>query len=150
MSLKWNLRAHDAQLVQSIERASGVSPVIAQLLALRGITQPDHVSNFLDLKMTGLRKPSELPGIDDAVDVIFESIEAKERIWVYGDYDADGMTSTAILYRCLKKLGADVGYFVPNRLDDGYGVSNESLKNCLLYTSPSPRDGLLSRMPSSA
>jgi len=128
MSLKWNLRAHDAQLVQSIERASGVSPVIAQLLALRGITKPDHVSSFLDLKMTGLRKPSELPGVDDAVDVIFESIEANERIWVYGDYDADGMTSTAILYRCLKKLGADVGYFVPNRLDDGYGVSNESLK----------------------
>jgi len=128
MSLKWNLRAHDAHLVQSIERSNGVSPVIAQLLALRGITQPDRVSSFLDLKMTGLRKPTELPGVNAAVDAIFESIEANERIWVYGDYDADGMTSTAILYRCLKKLGADVGYFVPNRLDDGYGVCNESLK----------------------
>jgi single-stranded-DNA-specific exonuclease len=128
MSLKWNLRAHDAQLVQSIERASGVSPVIAQLLALRGITQPNHVSSFLDLKMTGLRKPSELPGIDAAVDAIFESIESKEKICVYGDYDADGMTSTAILYRCLKKLGAEISYFVPNRLDDGYGVSNDNLK----------------------
>jgi len=128
MSLKWNLRAHDAQLVQSIERSCDVSPVIAQLLALRGITQPDHVSSFLDLKMTGLRKPAELPGVETAVDVIFESIEAKERIWIYGDYDADGMTSSAILYRCLKKLGADVGYFVPNRLNDGYGVSNENLK----------------------
>ena len=128
MSLKWNLRAHDAHLVQSIERSCNVSPVIAQLLALRGITETDHVNRFLDLKMTGLRKPTELPGVTDAVDVIFESIEAKERIWVYGDYDADGMTSTAILYRCLKKLGADVGYFVPNRLHDGYGVSNENLK----------------------
>ena len=57
----------------------------------------------------------------------FESIDAKEKIWVYGDYDADGMTSTAILFRCLKKLGADVSYFVPNRLDDGYGVSIENL-----------------------
>ena len=128
MSLKWNLRAHDAHLVQSIERSCGVSPVIAQLLALRGITDPDRVQSFLDLKMTGLRKPSELPGINNAVDAIFESIDAKEKIWVYGDYDADGMTSTAILYRCLKKLGADVGYFVPNRLDDGYGVSKENLK----------------------
>ncbi len=128
MSLKWNLRAHDAQLVQSIERASGVSPVIAQLLALRGITRPEHVSSFLDLKMTGLRKPSELPGVDAAVDAIFESIDAKEKICIYGDYDADGMTSTAILYRCLKKLGTDVSYFVPNRLNDGYGVSNENLK----------------------
>lgn len=128
MSLKWNLRAHDSQLVQSIERSSGVSPVIAQLLALRGITEPNRVSSFLDLKMTGLRKPVELPGVEAAVDVIFESLESKERIWVYGDYDADGMTSTAILYRCLKKLGADVSYFVPNRLDDGYGVSKENLK----------------------
>jgi single-stranded-DNA-specific exonuclease len=128
MSLKWNLRAHDAQLVQSIERSCGVSPVIAQLLALRGITEPNRVNDFLDLKMTGLRKPAELPGVESAVDVIFESIEAGERIWVYGDYDADGMTSTAILYRCLKKMGADVGYFVPNRLDDGYGVCNASLK----------------------
>ncbi len=128
MSLKWNLRAHDAQLVQSIERSCGVSPVIAQLLALRGITNKDHVGSFLDLKMTGLRKPSELPGIDAAVDAIFEALDAKEKIWIYGDYDADGMTSTAILYRCLKKLGAEVGYFVPNRLDDGYGVSNENLK----------------------
>lgn len=128
MSLKWNLRAHDAQLVQSIERSCDVSPVIAQLLALRGITEPNRVSDFLDLKMTGLRKPAELPGVETAVDVITEAVEAKERIWIYGDYDADGMTSTAILYRCLKKLGADVGYFVPNRLNDGYGVSQDNLK----------------------
>lgn len=127
MSLRWNLQAHDAQLVQSIERSCGVSPVIAQLLALRGITQTEQVSRFLDLKMTGLRKPSELPGIDAAVDAIFESIDAKEKICVYGDYDADGMTSTAILFRCLKKLGAEVSYFVPNRLDDGYGVSVDNL-----------------------
>ena len=71
MSLRWNLRAHDAQLIQSIERSCGVSPVIAQLLALRGITQTEQVNRFLDLKMTGLRKPSELPGIDAAVDAIF-------------------------------------------------------------------------------
>lgn len=128
MSLRWNLRAHDAQLIQSIERASGVSPVVAQLLSLRGISHPDLVSSFLDLKMTGLRPPSMLPGVDAAVDAIFESIDAKEKIWVYGDYDADGMTSTAILYRCLRKMGADVGYFVPNRLNDGYGVSNENLQ----------------------
>ena len=54
MSLKWTLRTHDAQLIQSIERTSGVSPVVAQLLALRGISRPDEVQSFLDLKMTGL------------------------------------------------------------------------------------------------
>ena len=125
--LRWNLRAHDTSLVQSIERESGVSPVVAQLLSLRGITSPADVTKFLDVKMTGLRAPDELPGVTAAVDAIFQSIENGDRIVVYGDYDADGMTSTAILYRCLKLIGADVGYFVPNRIDDGYGVSNDAI-----------------------
>ena len=129
MSLRWNIRAHDAQLVESIERTCNVSPVVAQLLALRGLTSRDEVDQFLDLKMTGLRGPEELPGVTTAVDVIFTAIDSSEKICVYGDYDADGMTSTAILYRCLRKLGADVSYFVPNRLNDGYGLSNDNLKD---------------------
>lgn len=127
MSLRWNLRAHDAQLIQEIERHSNVSPVVAQLLSLRGITRPADVSLFLETKMTGLRPPQELPGVTQAVDIIFAAIEAKQKIFVYGDYDADGMTSTAILYLCLQLMNADVGYFVPNRLDDGYGLSSENL-----------------------
>ena len=127
MSLRWNLRAHDARLIQEIERHSNVSPVVAQLLSLRGITRPADVSTFLETKMTGLRPPQELPGVDAAVEIIFAAIEAKHKIFVYGDYDADGMTSTAILYLCLQLLGADVSYFVPNRLDDGYGLSSENL-----------------------
>jgi len=128
MSLRWNIRAHDAHLVESIERECKVSPVVAQLLALRGLHKREEIDRFLDLKMTGLRAPQELPGVVEAVDVIFDAIESGQKIWVYGDYDADGMTSTAILYRCLRKLGAEVSYFVPNRLDDGYGVNKEKLK----------------------
>lgn len=127
MSLRWNLRAHDTRLIQEIERHSNVSPVVAQLLCLRGITRPADVSLFLESKMTGLRPPDQLPGVTAAVELIFAAIESKQKIFVYGDYDADGMTSTAILYLCLQLLGADVGYFVPNRLDDGYGVSSENL-----------------------
>ncbi len=127
MPLRWNLRAHDARLIQEIERHSGVSPVVAQLLSLRGITRPADVSLFLETKMTGLRPPQDLPGITAAVEIIFAAIESKQKIFVYGDYDADGMTSTAILYLCLQLLGAEVGYFVPNRLDDGYGLSTENL-----------------------
>lgn len=128
MSLRWTLRAHDSQLVEAIERQSNVSPVVAQILALRGITSPDQVASFLDLKMTGLRPPEELPGLPEAVAKIYEAISDKRKIFIYGDYDADGMTSTAILYRCLKLLEANVSYFVPNRLDDGYGLSNATLE----------------------
>ncbi|MEL7497816.1 MAG: single-stranded-DNA-specific exonuclease RecJ [Planctomycetota bacterium] len=127
MNLKWNLRVHDAHMVQSIERHANVSPIVAQLLAARGITSPEQVATFFDLKMTGLRPPDQLPGIPQAVTAIAAAITKQKRIFVYGDYDADGMTSTAIMVRCLKLLGANVAYFVPSRLDDGYGLSIETL-----------------------
>ena len=131
MSMRWSLRLHDTAMVQSIERESGLSPVIAQLLALRGISSPAAIKSFFNLKMTGLRAPSELPGLDQAVEKIYAAATSGQKICIYGDYDADGMTSTAILYRCLKLLNADVQYFVPSRLDDGYGLSIESLERLI-------------------
>ena len=123
MGLRWTLRAHDARLVQEIERTSNVSPVLAQILAIRGITSPGQVASFFDMKMTtGLRPPEELPGLVEAVATIYSAISLRKKIVIYGDYDADGMTSTAILYRCIKLIGGEVSYFVPNRLDDGYGL----------------------------
>ena len=129
MGLRWTLRAHDARLVQEIERTSNVSPVLAQILAIRGITSPGQVASFFDMKMTtGLRPPEELPGLVEAVATIYSAISLRKKIVIYGDYDADGMTSTAILYRCIKLIGGEVSYFVPNRLDDGYGLSVETLE----------------------
>ena len=128
MGLRWTLRLHDAQLVESIERESRVSPILAQILALRGIARPDQVSSFLDLKMTGLRPPEELPGITAATEIIYTAVADRKKIVIYGDYDCDGMTATAILYRCLKLLGAEVTYYVPNRLDEGYGLNVSSLE----------------------
>lgn len=125
---KWTLRIHDAHLVEQIERASGVSPVVAQILALRGVTQPADIDSFLDLRMTGLRAPHDLPGLSQAVEVIYSAVQAGKKIFVYGDYDADGMTSTAIMFKCLEKTGGNVSYFVPNRLDDGYGVNTDTLR----------------------
>ena len=128
MALRWSVANHDADLIQAIESTCQVSPVVAQILAVRGITRPDEVSSFFDLKMTGLRPPQQLPGLNQAVDRIYEAIQSNQKIIVYGDYDCDGMTSTAILYRCIEILGGTAGYFVPNRMDDGYGVSSKSLE----------------------
>ena len=100
-------------------------------MALRGISSPAAIKSFFNLKMTGLRAPSELPGLDQAVEKIYAAATSGQKICIYGDYDADGMTSTAILYRCLKLLNADVQYFVPSRLDDGYGLSVESLERLI-------------------
>ena len=127
MPLRWSVQHHDSELIQSIERTCRVSPVVAQILAVRGLTHPNDVSSFLDLKMTGLHAPDELPGVTQATERIYDAIQSGKKIIVYGDYDCDGMTSTAILYLCISILGGNVGYFVPSRLDDGYGVSSEAI-----------------------
>ena len=128
MPLRWSVQHHDAELIQSIERTCQVSPVVAQILAVRGLTHPKDVSSFLDLKMTGLHPPEALPGVVKATEKIYQAIQSRQKIFVYGDYDCDGMSSTAILYSCIELLGGNVHYFVPSRLDDGYGVSADALK----------------------
>jgi len=128
MSLKWIIRPQDNDLVRQICESSGVSPVIAQVLAMRNITRLDEIQLFLDPKMNLLVPPNELPGVPGAVAAIDAAISAGQKIVVYGDYDCDGMTATAILYRCLKLLGADVSYVIPCRVEDGYGLNAEQIR----------------------
>lgn len=128
MTKRWRIHPHDAGRIELLERQAGISPIVAQLLLCRGIRETEAVQRFLDPKMSELRDPELLPGIPDAADRVFAAIQAKRRIIIYGDYDADGMTATAILYRCLQLLGGDVGYYVPNRLEEGYGLNDEALR----------------------
>jgi single-stranded-DNA-specific exonuclease len=128
MDKRWRIHPHDAGRIQLLERQTGVSPVVAQLLVCRGVTQPVQARAFLDAKLTGLRDPEDLPGLSQAADRIHDAIGQRRRIVVYGDYDADGITGTGLLYRCLKLLGADAGYYVPNRLEEGYGLHDDALR----------------------
>ena len=128
MPKRWRIATHDAHDVATLEKAAGIPRVVAQLLLSRGITDPQLARQFVDPKLTGLRDPAELPGATQAAEIIHAAIQAKQRIIVYGDYDADGMTATAILYRCLKLLRADVDFYVPHRIDEGYGLNAEALE----------------------
>lgn len=128
MAKQWRIHTHDAARIGALERSVAVPAVVAQLLACRGIHDPRLAREFLDAKLTSLRDPEELPGLPTAADRIMASVEAGRRIVIYGDYDVDGMSATALLYLGLKLLGADVGYYVPHRLDEGYGLNCESLR----------------------
>lgn len=128
MGKRWRILPHDAVRVSQLERSAALPPVVAQLLLCRGIHEPAAARLFVDAKLSGLRDPEELPGVTDAADRLHAALREKRRIVIYGDYDADGMTSTAILHSCLRLLGADVGYHVPNRIDDGYGLNHEALR----------------------
>ena len=127
MAKRWRILTHDSQRISQLERAAGVSPVVAQLLLCRGIFEPSAARDFLDAKLTGLRDPELLPGLNETADGLHRAIADGRPITVYGDYDADGMTATAILYRCLRMLGAEVSYYVPNRLSEGYGLNEDAL-----------------------
>lgn len=129
MKKRWRIRPHDPQRIEALRRAIDVPAFVAQLLIARGLQDPGTARSFLDARLTGLRDPNELPGVPEAIDVIFRAITDKKRIVIYGDYDVDGMTGTALLWQCLKMLDADVGYYVPHRLDEGYGLNEEALKS---------------------
>ena len=127
MGKRWRIFPHDAERVAQLEKIAGVPPLVAQLLVCRGMCDRDQVQTFLAPKLSALRDPDELPGLPDAADRLIDAVKNRREIVIYGDYDADGMTATAILLRCLRLLGGDVGYHMPNRLDDGYGLNHQAL-----------------------
>ena len=127
MDKRWRIQPHDAERIAHLERRAGVSPVVAQLLAARGVTDPEAARLFVDAKLSGLRDPELLPGLTEAAARVHTAVQQKRRIVIYGDYDADGMTAAGLLFCCLRLLGADVGYHVPNRLEEGYGLNQDAL-----------------------
>ena len=128
MPKSWIFRGQDPSGFLRLAEQAGIDPVISQLLHGRGISDPEQARSFLEARFVDLRDPASLPGIEPACERILKAIGEREPIAIYGDYDADGMTATAIMISCLEMLGADVTYFVPNRLEDSYGISSESIE----------------------
>ena len=95
---RWRFQPHDADRIARLEQTAGVSPIVAQLLISRGVYEAEAARTFLDAKLTGLRDPDLLPGAAEAADRIHAAVRDRRKIVVYGDYDADGMTGTAILF----------------------------------------------------
>jgi single-stranded-DNA-specific exonuclease len=128
MAKRWRIQPHDPDRIAALARSAGIPAVVAQLLICRGITDPDAARVFLAPKLTALRDPEILPGCADAARKIHAAIGRRKRIVVYGDYDADGMTGTAVLVLCLKLHGADARYYIPNRIDEGYGLNSDAIR----------------------
>lgn len=128
MAKHWRIVTHDSERIARLERAAGLPTVLAQLLVGRGIMNADDARLFLEARLTGLRDPDILPGARDAARRLAAAVREGQRIVIYGDYDADGMTGTAILFSCLKLFNAQVNFYVPNRLDEGYGLNDKAIR----------------------
>lgn len=128
MPRRWSIAPHDRGVVSRISQEMRCSPLLAQVLASRGLNSAVQAKIFLESKMTDLHSPDLMPGIPEATDRIVQAIKAKRRITIYGDYDVDGVTSTSILWHCLKLAGANVDYYIPCRMEEGYGLNLDAIR----------------------
>ncbi|WP_174613914.1 single-stranded-DNA-specific exonuclease RecJ [Virgibacillus ihumii] len=105
-----------------------ISPLIKELLVQRGITNNIAAQEFLSPELDQLNNPQELANIEQAAERVHEAIDRNERILIYGDYDADGVSSTTLLLKTMEELGADCDYYIPNRFTEGYGPNEEAFR----------------------
>jgi single-stranded-DNA-specific exonuclease len=123
------LLPHDASELERLATQLRVNPIVAQLLLNRRIADPGEARRFLEAPLNGLHSPELLPGISQAAELLLDAVRRGDRICVYGDYDADGITGTAILLEGLRLLGgATTDFYVPNRLEEGYGLNADALR----------------------
>ncbi len=115
-------------LVNIVEQTNLPLP-LAHVLAVRGYTKPNQLQQFLEADITNMYDPVLMKDMAKAAQIIFKAISDKQKIAVFGDYDADGITSTAILYKTLLDLGAKPIYYIPQRETEGYGLNNEAITN---------------------
>lgn len=123
---KWNLIKPNQEL--SLEIDQTLSPTTIELLAQRGITMQDEVIQFLSPKLEQLHNPDHLSMIHKAVERVHRAIDQQEKILVFGDYDADGVSSTTLLIKALRELDAHCDYYIPNRFTEGYGPNENVFK----------------------
>lgn len=122
-------------IINKNDKASS-SPLVERLLATRGVVKPDDVKEFLNPLETKLTPPSAFNDMIKAVERLVKSIDNQENILVYGDFDADGVTSTALLLRTFRELGAKVDYFIPDREADGHGLNVKALVKLMATKKP--------------
>ena len=124
---KWNVRELDRNLAKSLAEECAVEPIVALIASSRGYTDPTDLEQFLSDEPF-FSDSYELADIMHAADLVNMAIESGKKIAVYGDYDCDGVTATALLYRYLKTRNANCTYYIPDRFIEGYGMNTEAVK----------------------
>ncbi|QWV95220.1 single-stranded-DNA-specific exonuclease RecJ [Geomonas oryzisoli] len=122
----WRAREADADTVAALAR-TGIHPLLARLLAHRGICAPDDADAYLNPVLSRLHDPMTMAGMEQAVARLVRALKAGERVCVHGDYDVDGVTSCALLISFFQKIGLDCCHYIPKRLTEGYGLSEQGV-----------------------
>lgn len=123
---QWSVAKFDKDTANNLAQECGIAPFIAMLLTIRGFDTPEKIAEFLS-DTPCIADPFQIKDMDKAVKRISKAVENFERICVYGDYDADGVTSTALLFSYLEAIDANVMYYIPSRENEGYGLNIEAI-----------------------
>ncbi len=127
MKKRWEISPPNPTLQETFSRELEISPITAQVLANRGINQIDQAHQFLHPSLSHLHSPFLMKDMDKAVDRVIQALLLREQILIYGDYDVDGITSTAILILFLKTLQFPCRYYIPHRIKEGYGLHCDTI-----------------------
>lgn len=131
MKYRWSPAPPQPVLADFLAKQLRISPLLAQCLLNRGLSEPEPIVRFLEPRLKNLADPFLLPNMAAAVDRLFAARERSEPLVIFGDYDVDGVTSTTLLAEVLTALGWQVHSYLPRRMDEGYGLSQSGVENCL-------------------
>ena len=130
MNYKWNYEAPDAATAVAeakLAKEVGIHPALGKLLFERGIRTEQEARHFFRPQLTGLHDPFLMDGMHKAVDRLNEAMGRKERVLVYGDYDVDGCTAVALVYKFLQQFYSNIDFYIPDRYEEGYGISKKGV-----------------------
>ncbi len=131
MEKQWVVKTVDDAVVQELSRTLGVCPVTAGIIAGRGVVTTAAGAQFLAPTLSAMIDPFLLKGMHEAVERLLRALKAGETVCIYGDYDVDGISGTALLVSFLRHVGFTCTYFIPNRFDDGYGLNEGALRQII-------------------
>ena len=131
MNKKWEFYEKNENIIEQIVTKFGISEILAKILLNRNIIEDEEIKVFLNPTRYDFYNPFLLPDMEKAVDRIIKAINDKEKVVIYGDYDVDGITSVTVLTKFLKERGLETGYYIPNRLEEGYGLNREAINKII-------------------
>ena len=131
MNKKWEYYDINEEKVKEISNKFNISNLLAKILINREVIEDEQIKVFLNPTRNDFYDPFLMPDMEIAVDRIIKAIENKEKVIIYGDYDVDGITSTTVLKQFLAERGLDAGYYIPNRLEEGYGLNKQAIEEII-------------------
>lgn len=131
MKYRWQVAPAQPLAASQLEASLHISPLLARCLVNRGLRNPAQAADFLNPRLKQLADPSRIPNLAAAVERLWRARDAGEPVAIFGDYDVDGVTATALLLEVLRPLGWRIEPYLPHRLDEGYGLTRDAVVNCL-------------------